>query len=107
MLCTSLLFGGAEPLQLVLEQQVVWLSLEEVSGRPWLDPLLKLLTQPVRPESEVGPTSRQILRQLNRRCGPLSPTITARIEALPLDRLEALLDFQGAADLEAWLARHA
>jgi predicted transposase YdaD len=48
------------------------------------------------------------LRQLNRRCGPLSETTTARIQALPVEKLEALadalLDFQGPADLAAWLA---
>ena len=47
-------------------------------------------------------------RQLNRRCGPLSETTTAQIQALPVDKLEALadalLDFQGPADLTAWLA---
>jgi len=47
------------------------------------------------------------LRLLNRRCGPLSPSTTARIKALPLEQLEALaealLDFQGPADLTAWL----
>ena len=50
------------------------------------------------------------LRQLNRRCGPLSAATTAQIEALPLEQLEsladALLDFTGAADLQAWLADH-
>ena len=56
------------------------------------------------------------LRQLSRRCGPLSETTTAQIQALPLEQLEALavgaafsagvalLDFQGPADLAAWLA---
>ena len=48
------------------------------------------------------------LRQLNRRCGPLSKATTAQIQALPLEQLEALadalLDFQGPADLAAWLA---
>ena len=48
------------------------------------------------------------LRQLNRRCGPLSEATTAQIQALPLEQLEALadalLDFQGPADLSAWLA---
>jgi predicted transposase YdaD len=48
------------------------------------------------------------LRQLRRRCGGLTPNQEARIRALPLPQLEslaeALLDFQGAADLEAWLA---
>jgi hypothetical protein len=47
------------------------------------------------------------LRLLARRCGPLSEATTARIQALPLERLEelglALLDFSGAADLTAWL----
>jgi hypothetical protein len=50
------------------------------------------------------------LRQLNRRCGSLSNATTARIQALPLERLEALaealLDFSGPADLAAWLAEH-
>jgi len=48
------------------------------------------------------------LRQLNRRCGPLSEATTAQIQALPVEKLEALadalLDFQGPADLAAWLA---
>jgi predicted transposase YdaD len=48
------------------------------------------------------------LRQLRRRCGGLTPSQEARIRALPLPQLEALaealLDFQGAGDLEAWLA---
>ena len=48
------------------------------------------------------------LRQPNRRCGPLSETTTAQIQALPVEKLEsladALLDFQGPADLAAWLA---
>ena len=50
------------------------------------------------------------LRQLRRRCGALTATQEARIRALSLPRLEmlaeALLDFQGVADLEAWLAAH-
>jgi predicted transposase YdaD len=47
------------------------------------------------------------LRQLERRCGSLAPTTSSRIEALSLPRLEelalALLDFQSAEDLQAWL----
>jgi predicted transposase YdaD len=50
------------------------------------------------------------IRQLDRRCGPLSDATTARIMALPLGQLEslaeALLDFSGPADLAAWLAEH-
>ena len=50
------------------------------------------------------------MRQLNRRCGPLSAVTTARIQALPLQQLEtlakALLDFSGPTDLAAWLNMH-
>ena len=147
---------------------VVWLSLEELGQQADLDPLLSLLTLPVRPEAELQASSQQILarrpdllsavqtillerlpfltredlmefatipakdlrhtrvaqewieegrqegeakvalRQLDRRCGPLSDATTARIKALPLEQLEALaealLDFSGPADLTAWLA---
>ena len=52
--------------------------------------------------------SRLDCRLLNRRCGPLTGTTIAQIQALPVDQLEALadalLDFQGPADLAAWLA---
>jgi predicted transposase YdaD len=47
------------------------------------------------------------LRQLRRRCGGLTPSQEALMRALPLPQLEALaealLDFKGADDLEAWL----
>ena len=50
-----------------------------------------------------------ILRQLQRNCGPLSPDQQTQIQALPLADLEALaealLDFQGAAELTAWLSQ--
>jgi hypothetical protein len=49
------------------------------------------------------------LRQLQRRCGSLAPNQQTRVQALPLADLEALadalLDFQGPADLTAWLAQ--
>jgi predicted transposase YdaD len=48
------------------------------------------------------------LRQLGRRCGPLSAEQERLIRSLPLERLEALaealLDFEGMADLNDWLA---
>ncbi|MFN9630411.1 MAG: DUF4351 domain-containing protein, partial [Cyanobacteriota bacterium] len=50
------------------------------------------------------------LRQLQRRCGPLTTDQQTQIQTLPLADLEALadalLDFQGSADLTAWLAQH-
>ena len=51
------------------------------------------------------------LRQLARRCGPLSAEQESLIRSLPLERLEALaealLDFEGMADLNTWLAANA
>ena len=166
-----------KPLQAFIDC-VLWLNLDELGQQADLDPLLSLLTLPVRPEAELQASSQQILarrpdllsavqtillerlpfltredfmefatipakdlrhtrvaqewieegrqegeargraaeaavvtlRLLNRRCGPLSNATTARIQALQLERLEALaealLDFSGPADLAAWLAEH-
>ncbi|MCP9824892.1 DUF4351 domain-containing protein [Synechococcus sp. EJ6-Ellesmere] len=44
-----------------LLNEVHWISLEELSQQPNLDPLLNLLTLPVRPESELAASSQQIL----------------------------------------------
>ena len=60
---------------------------------------------------EARGEAKLALRQLNLLCGPLSEPTTARIQALPLEQLEALtealLQFSGPADLERWLADHA
>ena len=62
-------------------------------------------------EGEAREAAKMTLRQLNRRCGPLSGATTAQIQALPLEQLEtladALLDFTGPADLSTWLAANA
>jgi len=63
-----------------------------------------------RQEGRQTEAAAMTLRQLNRRCGPLSPATSNRIQALPLEQLEALadalLDFQGPEDLTAWLDGH-
>lgn len=158
--------------------QAVWLNLEDLSQQEELDPLVELLTLPVRREAELPQRCQTIvrsrpellelivpilmerfaglsleeimviigtpidelrhtraaqqlisegpveglpegrvegelavtLRLLIRRCGPLTSTTTAAIQALPLPRLEALaealLDFRDGQDLEQWLAEH-
>jgi predicted transposase YdaD len=52
-----------------------------------------------------------LLRQLARRCGPLSAATTARMQQLAPNQLlelaDALLDFRSADDLEGWLTTHA
>ena len=64
-----------------------------------------------RQEGEARGEAKVTLRLLNRRCGPLTGATTTQIQALPLEQLEvladALLDFQGPADLAAWLAANA
>ncbi len=61
-----------------------------------------------RQEGRRDEAAAMTLRLLNRRCGPLSETTAAQIQALPVDQLEALadalLDFNGPADLTTWLA---
>ena len=48
-----------------------------------------------------------ILRQLTRKIGVLSDEWCDRVRSLPMDQVEvlgeALLDFQGAEDFQAWL----
>ena len=44
-----------------LLNEMHWISLEELSQQANLDPLLNLLTLPVRPESELAASSQQIL----------------------------------------------
>jgi predicted transposase YdaD len=62
-----------------------------------------------RQEGRQAEAAALTLRQLRRRCGPLTPDQQTRVQALPLADLEALadalLDFQEAEDLTAWLAR--
>jgi hypothetical protein len=58
-----------------------------------------------RLEGEARGEAKLALRQLNLLCGPLSEATIARIQALPLEQLEALtealLEFSGPADLAA------
>jgi predicted transposase YdaD len=63
-----------------------------------------------RQEGRQAEASALTLRQLQLRCGALTPSQQARIQDLPLSALEtlsvALLDFQGPDDLTAWLTRY-
>ncbi|MFN9631560.1 MAG: DUF2887 domain-containing protein [Cyanobacteriota bacterium] len=60
-----------------------------------------------RQEGRQAEAATMTMRLLNRRIGPLSPEQQTRIQSLPLASLEALadalLEFQGVADLNAWL----
>ena len=60
---------------------------------------------------QVQGEAKVTLRLLARRCGPPSAEQENVIRSLPLERLEALaealLEFEGMADLKAWLAANA
>lgn len=79
-------------------QQVAWLNLEELSRRTLLDPLLNLLTLPIRPESDLAASSQQILASrpdldavvlpmLMQRFPELSREEIMVIAGIPLDEL--------------------
>ena len=63
-----------------------------------------------RLEGETQGEAKLTLRLLNRICGTLSEATSTRIQALPLEQLEALAealpDFTGPADLAVWLEKH-
>jgi predicted transposase YdaD len=62
-----------------------------------------------REEGRQAEAAAMTLRQLKRRCGSLTQDQQTLVQSLPLADLEALadalLDFQGPADLTAWLAQ--
>lgn len=63
-----------------------------------------------RREGRQREASALILRLLQRRLGALSTTQGARVQSLPVERLEdlgeALLEFAASTDLDDWLMRH-
>ena len=68
---------------------VIWLSLEELGQQAELDPLLAMLTLPVRPEAELVPSSQKILV----RRPDLFPAVqTILLERLPLLTREDLME---------------
>lgn len=71
-----------------------------------LSPLGQVQTS-LKISGEVRHAQAQTLRWLNRRVGDMSAEILARVNGLPLERLDdlhdAALDFTNVSDLIAWL----
>lgn len=63
--------------------------------------------QSILREGQTAGEQALVLNQLTRKIGHLSPELSANVNSLSLDRLEALgedlLDFTSVADLEDWL----
>jgi predicted transposase/invertase (TIGR01784 family) len=61
-------------------------------------------------EGRVGEARALVIRQLTRKLGNVSPKLSAKIEALSLERVESLgedlLDFTSIANLEQWLSQN-
>ena len=85
-----------QPLALFL-QQVHTLSLEELGQQPDLDPLLNLLTLPVRPEAELGTSTQQILE---RRPDLLSAVLPMLVERFPQLTREEIMVIAGIPSKE-------
>lgn len=70
---------------------------------PWYQEILSEGEVKGRQEEGVA----LVLRQLNRRLGNVSDEMRVRVQSLSVVQVEmlaeALLDFTGAADLEAWM----
>jgi hypothetical protein len=71
---------------------VIWLSLEELGQQPDLDPLLSLLTLPVRPEAELGPSTQHILE---RRPDLISAVLPMLVERFPTITREDIMVIAG------------
>ncbi len=60
-----------------------------------------------RAEGRTDGERALVLKQLTRKLGVLSPSLTAKVNALSLEELEglgeALLDFTSVEDLQPWL----
>lgn len=78
-----------------------------------VEEMLGITLQETRVYREIKQEGRSVeaktlvLRLLTRRVGELPQEVRSRIESLSLEQLEdlgeALLDFQGMSDLDAWL----
>jgi len=106
---SRLKLGPTQALQVFLEQQVVWLSLEELSQQPNLDPLLNLLTLPVRPESELQTSSREILASRPDLKTVVLPMLVQRFPELTEDQIMVIAgipreDIRHTRAAQDWLA---
>ena len=110
---TRLIFGFVDTyLRLNLQEQTVFQEelgkLEEREREGIMQITTSWMEQGIEQGVQIEAKSL-IFRLLNRRVGELPGQVRSHIETLPLAQLEALaealLDFSGLSDLEAWLAQ--
>jgi hypothetical protein len=96
----KLSFWGGFPHTLALHLEELIIEFATILARDLRHPRV---AQEWIEEGRQDGEAKVALRQLDRRCGPLSNATTALIKTLPLEQVEAwlggLLDFSGPADL--------
>jgi predicted transposase YdaD len=73
-------------LQLVLDE-VLWISLEELGQQEELDPLLNLLTLPVRHKAELQENSQRILKRRPDLAPAVVPILMQRLHTFSLEQI--------------------
>jgi len=90
--------GPEEPFAEFLERRVTIVSLEALSHRQGLEPLEELLTLVVRPEAELGPTSRRLVARKPELSAMIATILWKRLPSLSLEEIMAIAGIQ-LADL--------
>jgi predicted transposase YdaD len=90
--------GPVELFAEFLERRVTVVNLEELSRRPDLGPLEQLLTLVVRPEGELGPTSRRLVGRKPELSAMVATILWKRLPSLSLEEIMAIAGIQ-LADL--------
>jgi predicted transposase/invertase (TIGR01784 family) len=92
----------------LMQESVIYQELREEARQEARLELLNEIREEVRMEERLEGERSLVLRLLTRRVGALPESVRSQIDYLSLPQLEALgealLDFSGMADLEAWLA---
>jgi len=86
--------GPEEPFAEFLERRVTIVSLEALSRRQGLEPLEELLTLVVRPEAELGPTSRRLVAIKPELAAMIAPILWKRLPHLSLEEIMTIAGVQ-------------
>jgi predicted transposase YdaD len=90
-----------------LVQQILRWDMVILEESPWYNEIIRRGEARGEARGRQEEASSFVLRQLARKTGPIAPDLQAQIQAMSLDRLEALgealLDFSSLEDLMSWL----
>lgn len=95
--------SNPSPLQRFLQQDVTWVDLEALALHDDLDPLLSLLTLPVRRDVDLGSCCLRILQPRPDLIELILPILSERFQTLSLPQIMASLGIS----LDSWRHTHA